>query len=139
VPAGKVFNGIFDSLDWLPTLVAAAGGPADLPERLKLGYEGYRVHLDGVNQLGFLKGKSPSNRESVFYYETTTLQAVRHNDWKAHFVVQNHGWGGAKEKLNAPLLFVSLRQVCVISLKPGRNSRAGAITHPTRISGRVAG
>jgi hypothetical protein len=30
---------------------------------------------------------------------------VRYNDGKAHFVVQNHGWGGAKEHLNAPLLF----------------------------------
>ncbi len=105
VPAGKVFNGIFDSMDWLPTLVAAAGGPADLPTRLRSGYGGYRVYLDGVNQLDFLRGTAPSQRESVFYYETTTLQAVRHQDWKAHFVVQNHGWGGAKEKLNAPLLF----------------------------------
>ena len=33
------------------------------------------------------------------------MQAIRVDDWKAHFVVQNHGWGGAKEELNAPLLF----------------------------------
>ena len=30
-------------------------------------------------------------------------------DWKVHFVVQNNGWSGAKERLNAPLLF-NLRQ-----------------------------
>jgi arylsulfatase len=30
---------------------------------------------------------------------------VRVGDWKAHFVVQNEGWSGPKEELNAPLLF----------------------------------
>lgn len=105
IPAGHVENGIFDSMDWLPTLVAAAGGPDDVRERLREGYGGYRVHLDGYNQLALLQGRGQSQRDTVFYYERTTLQAVRHKDWKAHFVVQNHGWGGFKEKLNAPLLF----------------------------------
>ncbi|MDW4550398.1 arylsulfatase [Defluviimonas sp. D31] len=104
VPAAQVKNGIFDSLDWLPTLVAAAGGPEDLPERLREGYQGYKVHLDGYNQLSFLTGAGESRRKEVFYYERTDLQAIRYGDWKAHFVVQNHGWAGAKEKLNAPLL-----------------------------------
>ena len=105
IKPGTVNNGIFDSLDWLPTLVAAAGGPADVTKQVAQGFDGYTAHLDGYNQLDFLKGKAPSERNSVFYYEGTTLQAVRHNDWKAHFVVQNHGWGGPKEELNAPLLF----------------------------------
>ncbi|WP_205743120.1 arylsulfatase [Halioglobus maricola] len=104
-PAGKVYNGIFDGMDWLPTFVAAAGGPDDLPAELLKGYEGYKVHLDGYNQLSFLMGETDSNREELFYYAGATLQAVRYNDWKAHFVVQNHGWAGAKEELNAPLLF----------------------------------
>ena len=55
--------------------------------------------------MSFLKGQSDSNRNEIFYYAGATLQAVRYRDWKAHFVVQNHGWGGAKEHLNAPLLF----------------------------------
>ena len=104
-PEGKVYNGIFDGMDWLPTLVAAAGGPEDLPARLLEGYQGKRVHLDGYNQLSFLKGQTGSNREEIFYYAGSTLQAVRHGDWKAHFIVQNHGWAGPKEPLNAPLLF----------------------------------
>ena len=104
-PQGKVYNGIFDGMDWLPTLVAAAGGPEDLPEKLLAGYGGYKVHLDGYNQLSFLKGESDSNRQEIFYYAGATLQAVRHGDWKAHFVVQNHGWAGPKDELNAPLLF----------------------------------
>jgi len=50
-----------------------------------------------------------SSRKEIFYYERTQLQAVRVGAWKAHFVVQNNGWSGAKEELNAPLLF-NLRQ-----------------------------
>ena len=79
-------------MDWLPTLVAAAGGPSNIRSKLIDGYKGYEVHLDGYNQLSFLKGKSKTKRQEVFYYNGTKLQAVRHNDWKAHFVVQNHGW-----------------------------------------------
>ena len=30
---------------------------------------------------------------------------MRHGDWKAHFVVREHGWAGPKDELNAPLLF----------------------------------
>ena len=105
IPAGKVSNGIMDHMDFLPTLVAAAGGPANLKERLKTGYQGYRVHLDGYNQLDLLLGQGKSKRKEIIYYEGTTLQAVRYGDWKAHFIVQNEGWFGPKEKLGAPLLF----------------------------------
>lgn len=109
VPEGRVANGIFSAMDWMPTLVAAAGGPEDLPKELLSGYQGYRVHLDGYNQLGYLTGGEDSNRDEIIYYERTTLQAVRYRDWKAHFVLQNHGWSGAKEELTAPLL-VNLRR-----------------------------
>lgn len=105
VPAGIVSNGIMDHMDFLPTLVAAAGGPADLKEKLKEGYGGYRVHLDGYNQLEMLTGKGDSKRNEIVFYEGPTLQAVRYRDWKAHFIVQNEGWFGPKEKLGAPLLF----------------------------------
>ncbi len=105
VPEGQVNNGIFDGLDWMPTLVAAAGGPDNLPEALLEGYEGYQVHLDGYNQLSFLTGETESNRKEIVYYEGPDLQAVRYGDWKAHFTVQTHGWAGPKDELNAPLLF----------------------------------
>lgn len=105
VPAGQVNNGIFDGLDWMPTLVAAAGGPENLPEALLEGYEGFQVHLDGYNQLSFLTGETGSNRKEIIYYEGPDLQAVRYGDWKAHFTIQTHGWGGPKDELNAPLLF----------------------------------
>lgn len=105
IPVENVNNGVFDGKDFLPTLVAAAGGPQNLPEQMLSGYKGFKAHLDGYNQLDLLTGKGPSKRKEVIYYERTELQAVRYGDWKAHFIVQPHGWGGAKEKLNAPLLF----------------------------------
>jgi arylsulfatase len=94
-----------DHMDFLPTLIAAAGGPSDLKQQLLTGYQGYRVHLDGYNQLDMLLGSADSKRKEVIYYEGPTLQAIRYGDWKAHFIVQNEGWFGAKEKLGAPLLF----------------------------------
>jgi len=105
IPAGIVSNGIFAGLDWMPTLIAAAGGPDDLPAKLLDGYQGHKVYLDGYNQLPFLKGEEISARRELIYYSGKRLQAVRYQDWKAHFVVQNDGWGGAAEVLNAPLLF----------------------------------
>jgi len=105
VAPNTINNEIFDSMDWLPTLVAAAGGPKDLKEKLLVGHEGYKAHLDGYNQMELLTGSGISNRHEIIYYEGTTLQAVRYNDWKAHFIVQNGGWFGAKEKMGAPLLF----------------------------------
>lgn len=109
IPAGEVCNGIMDGMDFLPTLVAAAGGPKDLKQQLLKGYKGHKAHLDGYNQLPMLTEGKESNRKEIIYYERDKLQAVRYGDWKAHFVVQNGGWSGAKEELNAPLLF-NLRQ-----------------------------
>ena len=87
VPEGTVNNGIFSAMDWLPTLVAAAGGPADLKDKMLKGYNGKKAHLDGYNQLPLLTGEGPSNRKEIMYYERDTLQAVRYGDWKVHFVV----------------------------------------------------
>ena len=109
IPAGTINNGIFDGMDLLPTFVEAAGGPADLKEQMLQGYQGFKAHLDGYNQMEMLTKNGPSSRREIFYYERDKLQAVRVGDWKAHFVVQNHGWSGPKEELNAPLLF-NLRQ-----------------------------
>ena len=109
IEAGVVNNGLFDGKDFLPTLVAAAGGPDDLSEQMLNGYKGHKAHLDGYNQMDLLTGEGPSNRKEIIYYERTELQAVRYGSWKAHFVIQPHGWGGAKEKLNAPML-INLRR-----------------------------
>ena len=110
IAEGQVLNGIFDGMDWLPTLVAAAGGPQDLPADLLDGFEGYKVHLDGYNQLSYLTGDTPSNRKEIVYYEGTDLQAVRYNDWKAVFMEQRveatlQAWAEPFIPLRIPLIF----------------------------------
>jgi arylsulfatase A-like enzyme len=111
VPAGKVENSIFASLDWLPTLVAAAGDP-NVVEELKagkqLGDSTYKVHLDGYNQLDLITGKGPSNRREVFYFAEGALGAVRIDDFKYRFIDQPGGWVGGTVHPDFPFL-VNLR------------------------------
>ena len=107
VPAGKVENGIFASLDWLPTFVAAAGNPNIKEELLKgkkVGDRTYKNHLDGYNQLDLLTGKGPSNRHEIFYLAESTLGAVRIDDFKYRFIDQPSGWVGSKVHVDAPVL-----------------------------------
>lgn len=99
IPAGKVHNGMFDGMDWLPTLVEAAGGPSDLKEQMLTGYEGYKAHLDGYNQMSMLTEQGPSNRKEIIYYERDRLQAVRVGDWKAHFVCKITAGADQKKSL----------------------------------------
>jgi arylsulfatase len=107
VPAGKVENGIFSGLDWFPTFAAAAGN-ANIAAELKAGKElngtTFKVHLDGYNQLDFLTGKGPSNRNEIFYFTESTLSAVRVKDYKYRFTDQPNGWLGATEKVDWPIL-----------------------------------
>src|ERR1700751_2402774 len=63
IKPGTVENGIFSGLDWLPTLVAAAGNPNITEELLKgkeIGGRVYKNHLDGYNQMDAVTGKGPS-------------------------------------------------------------------------------
>src|ERR1700753_980186 len=71
VPAGKIENGIFASLDWFPTFVAAAGNPNikdDLLKGVTLGDRTYKNHLDSYNQLDLITGAGPSARKEIFYF-----------------------------------------------------------------------
>src|SRR5450755_683651 len=91
VPADTVQNGIFASMDWLPTFVAAAGNPKISDELLKgkkIGDVTYKNHLDGYNQLDLITGKGPSARHEFFYFAESTLGAVRVDDYKYRFIDQ---------------------------------------------------
>jgi len=107
VPADTVENGIFASLDWFPTFVAAAGNP-NLKEQLlkgkKIGDRTYKNHLDGYNQMDLITGKGPSARHEIFYFAESTLGAVRIDDFKYRFIDQPSGWVGTKEHVDAPVL-----------------------------------
>jgi len=105
IPAGTVENGLMSGLDWLPTLVAAAGNP-DITEELKRGKtmsgETYKVHLDGYNQLDLLTGNGPSNRNVIYYFAQHELGAVRVGDYKYRFIDQPNGWLGETVALGWP-------------------------------------
>jgi arylsulfatase len=112
VKPGRIENGIFSGLDWLPTLAAAAGNP-NITEQLlngvKLGDRTYKNHLDGYNQLDLLLGTGPSARHELFYFGGPTLGAIRIDDFKFQFYQQPYGWPGEKVTTDMPTI-VNLRQ-----------------------------
>jgi arylsulfatase A-like enzyme len=107
VPADSVQNGIFSGLDWLPTLVAAAGNPNITQELLagkKIGDRTYKNHLDGYNQLDAICGKGPSARHEIFYLGESTVGAIRIDDYKFRFIDQPQGWLGEKTHVDVPYI-----------------------------------
>ena len=112
VKPGTVQNGLFSSLDWFPTMLAAAGNP-NIVEQLKkgaaLGDRTYKNHLDGYNQLDLLTDKGPSARREFFYFVEANLGALRIDDFKYQFFEQPNGWPGGKVTTDMPLM-VNIRQ-----------------------------
>jgi len=109
---GRVENGIFSGLDWLPTLTAAAGNPNitdQLLKGVKLGDQTYKNHLDGYNQMDLLLGSGPSKRHELFYFGGPALGAIRIDDFKFQFYQQPYGWPGEKTTTDMPGI-VNLRQ-----------------------------
>jgi arylsulfatase A-like enzyme len=109
---GQVQNALFSGLDWLPTLVAAAGNPNITDQLLKgakLGDRTYKNHLDGYNQMDLLLGNGPSKRHELFYFGGATLGAIRIDDFKFQFYQQPYGWPGEKTTTDMPGI-VNLRQ-----------------------------
>lgn len=107
IPAGQVENGIMSGLDWLPTLVAAAGNP-NIGEEFKKGKtlngKTYKVHLDGYNQLDMLTGNGESNRDTIYYFAQDKFGAVRVGDYKYRFTDQPNGWAGETVDLGWPMI-----------------------------------
>jgi arylsulfatase len=116
IKAGSVSNEIMHHMDWLPTLVAAAGSP-NIKEDLKkggvkaIGRE-YKVHLDGYNVLPSLTGKEKTwPRKEIFYFsDEGDLTALRYGDWKALFMEQKaestlRAWVEPWTPLRVPLIF----------------------------------
>jgi len=93
IAAGTVSNDIISHLDWVPTLMAAAGEP-DIGNKLKSGMsvEGkqYRVHLDGYNFLPRLTGQAEQAPRQVFHYleDSGMPVGVRVGDWKVVYAEQ---------------------------------------------------
>jgi arylsulfatase len=112
IKPGSVENGIFSGLDWLPTLVDAAGNPnitQQLLQGVKLGDRTYKNHLDGYDQMNLLTGKGPSARHELFYFAGPKLGALRIDDFKFQFLQQPYGWPGEKLTTDMPTI-TNLRQ-----------------------------
>lgn len=72
VKGGQVSEQVAISMDWLPTLLAAAGGApqADYPS-------------DGVNLLPQILGQAPAVERKLFWrYKAMAQRALRDGDWK---------------------------------------------------------
>jgi arylsulfatase len=93
IPAGVVSNEIVSHLDWLPTLLAAAGQP-EVKEKLlkghKAGRKRFRVHLDGYDLLPYLTGEAERSPRNQFFYfnDDGDLVAFRYDNWKVVFLQQ---------------------------------------------------
>ena len=93
VKPGTVSNEIISHLDWLPTLVAAAGD-TEIKEKLLTGYQvgskTFKVHLDGYNLVPYLSGEQEkSPRIDYFYFsDDGDLLALRYDNWKVVFAEQ---------------------------------------------------
>jgi arylsulfatase A-like enzyme len=115
IKPGSVSNGIMHHMDWLPTLLAAAGDPG-VKDDLLTGREAdgttYKVHLDGYSFLPYLTGKEDkSPRDEVFYFsDDADLMALRFRDWKIVFMEQRAPgtlriWAEPFTELRVPKMF----------------------------------
>ncbi|WP_045387282.1 arylsulfatase [Falsirhodobacter sp. alg1] len=111
----SVANDMFSGLDWLPTLMAAAGD-TDIKERLLEGttIDGaeYKNHLDGYNQLPYLTGEADEGARHEFFYfnDDGEMVALRFENWKVVFQEQREVgtlniWAEPFTKLRVPKLF----------------------------------
>jgi arylsulfatase A-like enzyme len=111
IAAGSVSNEIISHLDWLPTLLAAAGEP-DIKRKLLEGHDTFKVHLDGYDFLPYLTGAAERGPRVEFFYfsDDGDLVAMRYDNWKLVFMEQRMAgtvgvWLEPLVILRAPKLF----------------------------------
>jgi arylsulfatase len=115
IAAGSVSNEIVSGLDWMPTLLAAAGDP-DIKQKLLTGHQAggktYKVHLDGYNQLAYLTAQQPNSarKEFIYFNDDGDVVAARIENWKIVFEEQRATgtlriWAEPFTKLRVPKFF----------------------------------
>ncbi len=115
IKPGSVSNDIVSHLDWMPTLLAAAGVP-DVKDKLLKGYKAgaktFKVHLDGYNLVPYLTGQeSKSPRQEFFYFsDDGELTGLRYDNWKIVFAQQRSPgtlavWGEPFVRTRIPWLY----------------------------------
>ena len=113
--AGKVLGGIVTHQEWLPTLVAAAGGEPDIVEKLKAGCQvgdkTFHVHIDGYNILPYLTGETDKSPRDWFFYvdDDGQVTGFRFGDWKIVLLEQRaktmQVWAEPFVELRIPKIF----------------------------------
>src|SRR5262245_43138966 len=115
IKPGSVSTEMVSHLDWVPTILSAAGEP-HVKEKLLSGYDvgrkRFKVHLDGFDLVPYLTGKvAKSPRLEYFYFsDDGDLLAVRYDNWKMTFLEQRcRGtlalWAEPFVRLRAPRIF----------------------------------
>ncbi len=115
IKAGTINNDIISHLDWLPTLLAAAGVP-DVKEQLlkgmKVGDTTFKVHIDGYNMLPLLTGQTTEDPRKEFFYfgDEGGLNCLRYDNWKFVFSEQRKQgtmgiWAEPFTELRLPKIF----------------------------------
>ncbi|MFT5340740.1 MAG: arylsulfatase A-like enzyme, partial [Cyanobium sp.] len=115
IPAGTNITGICSHLDWLPTLLAAAGDP-EIKQKLLTGYQvgnkTFRIHLDGYNMLDYWTGKADKSPRKEFFYfsDDGDLVGLRYDNWKFVFKEQREQgtcqiWAEPFVELRVPKIF----------------------------------
>ncbi|MGB5964550.1 MAG: arylsulfatase [Sulfurimonadaceae bacterium] len=116
IKPGTIYNDIMSQEDWMPTLLAAAGVP-DVKEKLasKDGYKAngknFRVHLDGYNFKPYFEGKAEKGpRSEIMYFAASgMLNALRVDDWKVSFAIEEGSINKAYRKTPAWPVITNLR------------------------------
>ena len=87
IKPGQVSNAVMSHLDWMPTLVAAAGDAnlkQDQQKGRRVGAKNAKLHLDGSNILPYLTGQAERGprREFIYHDDGGMPVCVRVGDWK---------------------------------------------------------
>jgi uncharacterized sulfatase len=115
----SVVTAIGSEMDVFPTVATLAG--AELPDDRE---------FDGLDLGPALRGDATMPSRSYFYYWDDVLMAVRHGDYKAHFVTSGaFGDGGPWQEHDPPLLFD-------LAADPGENHDIAA-SHPEIVAALV--
>lgn len=116
ITPGTKVNHVTAGLDWVPTIVAAAGDEK-ISEKLKKGGfkangKTFKAHLDGFNMLPLWSGKISENPRKYYIYgsDAGEITAIRFKDrWKLIYKEQKHYgqevWMYKLEALKAPFLY----------------------------------
>ncbi len=121
IEPGSVCNEIMSHLDWMPTLLAAAGEP-DIKEKLKKGHKAgdktFKLHLDGYNFLPYFKGDEEKGPCVEFFYfsDDGDLTAFRYDNWKVVFMEQRVA--GTMQIWAEPFVVLRIPKLCNLKTDP---------------------